>query len=109
MSNKGRGWGFWLRVWLPVFLGIGVIALESTKLFSAQETSGPLRALYQALFGQVGDPEWAADPFLHPQERTLSRLWFAGACLAARMVDDTAEIRFLDRCSAGTAGNGDDS
>ena len=58
MSNNGRGLNFWLRAWLPVVLGIGVIALESTLLFSAQRTSGPLRALYQALFGPVGDFEW---------------------------------------------------
>lgn len=59
MSNRERGSGFWLRAWLPVVLGVAVIALESTKLFSAQETSGPLRSLYQALFGAVGDHDWA--------------------------------------------------
>jgi VanZ family protein len=59
VSNKGRGWVFWLRAWLPVFLGVGIIALESTNLFSAQETYAPLRVLYQALFGPVGDSDWA--------------------------------------------------
>jgi len=58
MSNSRRGTGFWLRAWLPVALGIGIIALESTTLFSAQQTSGPLRALYQALFGPVNDLDW---------------------------------------------------
>jgi VanZ family protein len=58
VSNKGRGSGFWLRTWLPVIIGIGVIALESTRLFSAEETSGPLRVIYQALFGPVGDHDW---------------------------------------------------
>lgn len=28
-------------------------------LFSAQETSGPLRALFQALFGHVSNQDWA--------------------------------------------------
>jgi VanZ family protein len=59
MSNSERDLGFWLRAWLPVVLGVGVIALESTILFSAQITSGPLRALYQALFGPVGNLEWS--------------------------------------------------
>lgn len=59
MSNSKRGLGFWLRAWLPVALGVGVIALESTTLFSAQETSGPLRALFQALFGPVSNQDWA--------------------------------------------------
>jgi VanZ family protein len=58
VSNRERSSGFWLRAWLPVALGVAVIALESTRLFSAQETSGPLRALYQALFGAVGDHDW---------------------------------------------------
>ena len=59
MSNNRRGSRFWIRAWLPVALGVGVIALESTTLFSAKETSGPLRALYQALFGPVGNQDWA--------------------------------------------------
>jgi VanZ family protein len=59
VSNRERSSRFWLRAWLPVVLGVAVIALESTKLFSAQETSAPLRALYQALFGAVGDHDWA--------------------------------------------------
>lgn len=59
MWNSERGLGFWLRAWLPVFLGVAVIALESSKLFSAQETSAPLRILFQAIFGPVGDHDWA--------------------------------------------------
>jgi VanZ family protein len=59
VSNSERGSGFWIRAWLPVALGAGVIALESTTLFSAQETSGPLRALYQALFGLASNQDWA--------------------------------------------------
>jgi VanZ family protein len=59
MSNSERSIGFWLRAWLPVVLGVGVIALESTALFGAEHTSGPLRMIYQALFGSVSDLEWA--------------------------------------------------
>lgn len=63
MSNRGRGLGFWLRAWLPVVIGVGVIALESTVLFGSQETSGPFRMLYQALFGPVSDADWDAIHF----------------------------------------------
>jgi VanZ family protein len=59
MSNNPRGVGFWLRTWLPVAIGIGVIALESTTIFSAQNTTGPLRALYQWFVGPVSNAEWA--------------------------------------------------
>ena len=63
MSNSERSIGFWLRAWLPVTLGIGIIALESTTLFSSEQTTGPLRMIYQALFGPVGDAEWGSIHF----------------------------------------------
>ena len=58
MSNNKRHIGFWLRTWLPVVVGVGIIALESTTMFGAEQTSGPLRALFQALFGPVSDADW---------------------------------------------------
>lgn len=58
MSNSKQGVRFWLRAWLPVIFGVGIIALESTVLFGTQETSGPFRMLYQALFGPVNDQDW---------------------------------------------------
>ncbi len=58
MSSSRRSAQFWVWVWLPVFLGIGVIAIESSEYFGADHTSLPLRALYQALFGPVGDARW---------------------------------------------------
>jgi VanZ family protein len=39
-------------------VGIAVIAVESTKYFGADRTSHPLRVLFQALFGPVGDARW---------------------------------------------------
>jgi VanZ family protein len=36
----------------------GIIALESTKYLGADHTSGPLRFIYQALFGHVSDARW---------------------------------------------------
>lgn len=58
MSNSRQGIGFWLRAWLPVVFGVGIIALESTTLFGAQQTAGPFRMLYQTLFGPVSDQDW---------------------------------------------------
>jgi VanZ family protein len=49
---------FWISAWLPVAIGIGVIALESTVWFGADHTSGPLRAIYEAIFGPVIDARW---------------------------------------------------
>lgn len=44
--------------WLPVLLGIALIALSSTDMFGADHTSGPLRWLYESLFGPVSTPRW---------------------------------------------------
>ena len=58
MSNSQRGLGYWLRVWLPVAVGVAVIALESTEFMGADHTSGPLRWLWQSLFGAISDDSW---------------------------------------------------
>jgi VanZ family protein len=58
MSSSGRGARFWISAWLPVAIGIGVIAVESTKYFGADHTSGPLRAIFQFIFWHVGDARW---------------------------------------------------
>ena len=49
---------FWLSAWLPVAFGIGFIALESTELFGANHTSGPLRWIYETIFGIVSNARW---------------------------------------------------
>jgi VanZ family protein len=41
-----------------VLLGIVVIVTESTEAFGAEHTSKPLRLLFEALFGRVGDASW---------------------------------------------------
>ncbi|MGA3129973.1 MAG: VanZ family protein [Terracidiphilus sp.] len=53
-----RGVGYWISAWLPVLIGVCVIVLESTPMFGADHTSGPLRRIFQALFGPVGDARW---------------------------------------------------
>ncbi len=58
-SNPGRmGVRFWLGVWGPVVLGCAVIAIESTEMLGSDHTSGPLRWLFQSIFGPVPDDRW---------------------------------------------------
>jgi len=59
MSSSRRDLRFWIRAWWPVAVGVAIIAAESTKFFGADRTTGPLRWLYQALFGPIGDASWA--------------------------------------------------
>jgi VanZ family protein len=58
MSSSRRPAKFWISAWLPVVIGVAVIALESTPAFGADRTSSPLRWLYQAIFGPVSDAQW---------------------------------------------------
>lgn len=53
-----KGLKFWVRAWLPVAVGVSVIALESTELFGSNHTSGPLRWLWETIFGRVSDSSW---------------------------------------------------
>ena len=53
-----RSLKFWLRAWLPVLFGIGVIALESTMFFGTDNTSAPLRWVYEHIFGVVDNASW---------------------------------------------------
>jgi VanZ family protein len=58
MSSSRRGPRYWISAWLPVAVGIGIIATESTQYFGSDRTSGPFRWLFQALFGVVSDAHW---------------------------------------------------
>jgi len=61
MSNRPRrSLLYWVGIWFPVLLGIGVIVLESTEWFGADHTSGPLRIVYEAIFGRVSNARWEA-------------------------------------------------
>jgi VanZ family protein len=55
---------YWLRAWLPVVAAIAAIMLESTELFGADHTSGPLRSVWEYLFGHVTNARWAHLHFL---------------------------------------------
>jgi VanZ family protein len=58
-SADGRPLLYWIRAWLPVVAAIAVIAIESTDWFGADHTSGPLRWIWEHLFGAVDDGRWA--------------------------------------------------
>jgi VanZ family protein len=58
MSNNGRGVKFWLRAWLPVVLAAGLVAIESTPYFGSDRTSGPLRHIWEWLFGPISNRHW---------------------------------------------------
>ena len=58
-QTKGRRTaGYWIRAWWPVAVAIGVIAFESTAWFGSDQTSGPLRWIWEHLFGSVADERW---------------------------------------------------
>ena len=57
-ATAHQGLKLWLSAWLPVAIGIGVIALESTELFGANHTSGPLRWLFESIFGPIANARW---------------------------------------------------
>ncbi len=64
MSSSRRGllfWRsvkFWISAWLPVAIGIAAIVIESTPSFGSDHTSGPLRIVFEAIFGHVSDARW---------------------------------------------------
>jgi VanZ family protein len=58
MSSSGRGPWFWVGAWLPVLLAILLVAIESTPYFGSDRTSGPLRYIWEWLFGMVSDRAW---------------------------------------------------
>lgn len=60
MSNRGKALSFWtiFSAWMPAILGIAVIICESTDNFSVANTSHPLRAAWEFLFGPVTNAAW---------------------------------------------------
>ncbi len=58
MSNSGRPLRFWVSAWLPVVLAICVIAAESTEMMGADHTTGPLRHIWEWIFGRLSDERW---------------------------------------------------
>jgi VanZ family protein len=57
-SRRRRPISFWINAWWPVAIGIAVIMVESTEMMGADNTSGPLLAIYQFFFGHVPGARW---------------------------------------------------
>jgi VanZ family protein len=57
-KRPARGKVSWIRAWWPVMLGVAVIALESTAWGGTNYTSGPLRSVYEFVFGPVSAETW---------------------------------------------------
>jgi VanZ family protein len=57
-NNPQRGTWYWVKVWLPVLLGILVIVFESTEEFGADNTSLPLRRIYEFFSGHLSNARW---------------------------------------------------
>lgn len=57
MSNK-RDARFWIHAWWPVAVLAALIAFGSSPRFGTEHTSGPLRWLWQSIFGPVGNRHW---------------------------------------------------
>jgi len=75
-NSHPRGFRFWINAWWPVAAGIALIAIESTKYFGADRTSGPLRWIFQFLFGPIGDARWG---HIHHYIRKSSHFFGYGA------------------------------
>ncbi len=58
MSSSERGARFWVSAWLPVVVAACLVAIESTAYFGADRTSGPLRYLWEMVFGLVTERHW---------------------------------------------------
>ena len=58
MSSRPRDRKFWISAWLPVVIGVCIIALESTELCGANHTNHPLRWLWEVVFGPLGNAQW---------------------------------------------------
>jgi VanZ family protein len=57
-SSKRRSIWYWLSAWCPVIAAICVIMLESTMWFGADHTNGPLRWVWEHVFGPVTNERW---------------------------------------------------
>ena len=97
-----RGWWYWTKAWLPVVLGIGVIVIESTEMFGSDHTSGPLRRLFEAIFGGVSDDQWE---IIHHLVRKTGHFmgygFFSLVCFRAfRIIQRKPARRLSDRLAA---------
>ena len=78
LRKRTSGWRqIW--VWWPAVVATIVIILESTNTFSAENTSGWLRPVFERMFGHVSDHFWGV---LHFWVRKSGHLiWYGILCL----------------------------
>lgn len=57
---RQRRVSYWFSAWLPVVAAILLVAVESTSAFGSDRTSGPLRRIWEWLFGPVSERTWHA-------------------------------------------------
>ncbi len=75
MPSGPRSLKFWIGAWLPVVVCCVVIALESSVYFGSDHTSGPLRSLWEFLFGHVSSARW---PVIHHLIRKIGHFFGYG-------------------------------
>ena len=57
-ADEKKTFLYWVRAWFPVGLALLMIAMESTEYLGSNYTSGPLRWLWQHVFGPVRETTW---------------------------------------------------
>lgn len=95
-----------IAAWWPAALGVCVIALESTLIFTANNTGHILRPLWQAIFGPVSDQAW--ETFHHYIRKsghftgygTLSLLFLRGWLRTLRLEPRETLARFRFQAAA---------
>jgi hypothetical protein len=89
---------------MPAILGVAVIMCESTDNFSVANTSHPLRAAWEFLFGPVTNTAW--DTIHHHIRKTghftgyglLSALFFAPGTSPCDLCDPSKKWRHRRGC-----------
>ena len=56
--QKDKNLFYWISAWSPVVLGAIVIFCESSELFGADHTSGPIRHFVEYFFGHMSNSRW---------------------------------------------------
>lgn len=57
-KTRPRGPRFWISAWWPVAVCVAIVAVSSSTWLASEHTSGPLRSIWQALFGHVSNARW---------------------------------------------------
>ena len=58
LAPSAAGWRWAFSVWTPVVIAVAIICVESTSLFSSQNTSSILRTIVERWFGHINDSPW---------------------------------------------------